>query len=375
MNSWRYLTDDNQSAALGLAVDEALMGGYGRDAAAADPILRLYTYASHAALCGRFQHISAEIDLDACRASGTAFNRRPTGGGAIVMGSGQLGVAAVTCAPAAERPKSLLLKFSDGIVAGLAELGIEASFGGKNDLKVGRKKIAGLGLYLDGRGALLFHASVLADLDIPFMLQVLSTPVSKLGDQAVDLVRERVTTVTEETGTSWTGAALRDVIAAGFSKALDLDLHPSELTGLEAETAAQLDVTKYGTDEWLYQRAPQPDATATAVLKTPGGLVRLYLALSGSTIKSALFTGDFNHIPEPLAEFESRLKWASLDESEIERIASATLAHGTGLGVEPDALVATVMGAVERAAGSETAAPARNGSCYYPEQAPEVVRG
>ncbi len=367
MSQWRYLTDDYQGAARGLALDEALMERYNRDALESEPTLRLYTYESHAALCGRFQHIAAEIDLDACRANGTRFNRRPTGGGAIVMGEGQLGVAVVTRAPAADRPKALLLRFSEGIVAGLAELGIEAGFGGKNDLKVGRKKIAGLGLYLDGRGGLLFHASVLADLDIPFMLEVLSTPVSKLGDQAVELVQERVTTVSNETGGGWTGRSLRPVIEAGFAKALEIDLQTGRPSPDELESADHLVATKYNRDEWIFQRTPQPDATATATIKTPGGRIRLYLALSGATIKSALFTGDFNQIPEPLAEFENRLKWASLDCREIEQIAAATLGGGTDLGIEPDELVTAVLSAGERAAGAEIAMPARTGSCYFPE--------
>ena len=181
MERWRYLADDGTGAAEGLALDEALMSSHVRTAAPAPPVLRLYTYESHAALCGRFQHLEAEIDIAACRQTGTAFNRRPTGGGAIVRGAGQLGVAVTTRAPVSERPKATLLRFSEGVVAGLAKVGIDASFGGKNDLKVDGRKIAGLGLYVDAAGGLLFHASVLADLDIPFMLRVLDIPAAKLA--------------------------------------------------------------------------------------------------------------------------------------------------------------------------------------------------
>lgn len=364
---WRFLADDGAGAAEGLALDEAMMAGCSRDAEVRAPTLRLYTYASHVALCGRFQHLEAEIDLDACRHTGTPFNRRPTGGGAIVMGAGQLGVAVVTRAPAAESPKELLERFSRGIVAGLSRLGIDAVFRGKNDLKVDGRKIAGLGLYLDGHGGLLFHSSVLADLDVPFMLDVLDIPAAKLGARAVEAVEERVTTVSRETGDAWDGASLRHVIARGFAEALDVELEAGEPTADERRRTAELVAAKYATDEWLFQRSPREDATATSMLRTPGGLVRCYLALQGDTIKSALFAGDFNEIPVPLARFESGLKWARLDRARLERLAAETCPAGTDLGVEPGELVDAVLAAGERAQVREVAAPDRLGSCYFPE--------
>jgi lipoate-protein ligase A len=103
---WRYLTSDAVGAAEGLARDEALMSPHSRERDEAPPVLRLYSYASHAALCGRYQHLEAEIDTEACARTGTSYNRRPTGGGAIVMGAGQLGGAlrgSVLTHPSAER--------------------------------------------------------------------------------------------------------------------------------------------------------------------------------------------------------------------------------------------------------------------------------
>ena len=171
-----------------------------------------------------------------------------------------------------------------------------------------------------------------------------------------------------ETGESWTGAMLRDAVAFGFAEALGADLSPGEPTPAEQTIAAALVGDKYRTDEWLFARTPHADATATSVLKTPGGLVRLYVALQGDTIKSALFTGDFNDIPEPIVRFESELKWARLDHEDIEAVAERAFAKGTGLGVEPGVLVDAILGAGERAANREfAAAPTREGSCYFPD--------
>ncbi|MHB8621414.1 MAG: lipoate--protein ligase family protein, partial [Chloroflexota bacterium] len=87
---WRYIADDGVEASFGLAADEYLLSGYetGREAPGGGdipPTLRLYTYRSHCALVGRFQDPAVEVDVAACRRRGVAVNRRPTGGGTILM--------------------------------------------------------------------------------------------------------------------------------------------------------------------------------------------------------------------------------------------------------------------------------------------------
>jgi lipoate---protein ligase len=367
MSHWRLLTQDQVGGAEGLAIDESLMSNYARGLAETPPTLRLYTYKDHSALCGRYQNLSAEINIAACEGTGTEYNRRPTGGGAIVMGSGQLGIAVLTSAPVSEHPKLLLERFSAGIVTGLAKLGIDAKFAGKNDLKVEGRKIAGLGLYLDGQGGLLFHSSVIADLNIAFMLEVLDTPASKLGAAGVAAVAERVTTVSRETGEEWNGTTLRDVIALGFCDELGIGLEESKLTDAEANQAERLVETKFSTDDWKLQRSPRSDTTGSAVLRTPAGRVRLYLSMNGDTIKSALFTGDFNVLPAPLAAFEASLKWTRAEREPLMRVAQDTCGADSGLGVPIEEVVATVLEAAEQVAERTVAAPDIEGSCYFPE--------
>lgn len=363
----RLLVDDGVSAYAGLAVDEALMSGYAREAPPRPPTLRLYTYRSHCALVGRYQHLEAEVDLEACRQSRTQVCRRPTGGGAIVMGAGQLGVAFVTQAPDA-RPRELLERYSRGIVTGLAELGVVATFGGKNDLEVAGRKIAGLGLYADGRGGLLFHASVLADLDVPFMLRVLRIPAAKLGGRGIAAVSERVTTVARETGDVSSGAAVRGLVAKGFAQALGLELEEAERSEGERLDAERLERERYRAQAWAHERGPQPDAVASAALRTPGGHIRLHLATQGSTIKSVVFTGDYNEVPEPLARFESALRWTRLEPLSLNRLAADACGGDTGLGVPPQALADVVLRAGRRALARADATPLRDrGSCYFPE--------
>jgi lipoate-protein ligase A len=209
---------------------------------------------------------------------------------------------------------------------------------------------------------------VLADLDVPFMLEVLDIPAAKLGDRAVEAVQERITTVSRELGASWRGESLRQAIAFGFGEALGVDVVHDRPDTTELELSDRIVADKYATEDWLFSRTPQPDATATSVLRTPAGLVRVYVALQGDTIKSALFTGDFNDIPRPIVEFESALKWARLARHDVEQIASTAFVNGTGLEVASESVVACVLEAGERARGRTlVSAPARDGSCYFPD--------
>ncbi|MBI3688671.1 MAG: lipoate--protein ligase family protein [Actinobacteria bacterium] len=366
--AFRLLVDDDVDAAAGLAVDEALMAGCARDADPPRPTLRLYTYRSHSALVGRYQSLAGELDLDRCRETGTGVGRRPTGGGAIVMGRDQLGVALIVPAPP-RPPRQLLRELSAGVLAGLAGLGVPAEFGGKNDLLVNGRKIAGLGMYTDGSGAVLFHASVLADLDIDFMLQVLNIPAAKLARHGASAVAQRVTTVTRETGQRHSGAGIRSAIADGFTETLGVRLERGELTSAETAEAERLIHTRYADPEWLYPKAAAPDGTGTARFRSPDGPVRVFVAAQGSLIKSVLFTGDFTAPPDALTRLESTLRWQRLDPAAVERaVRESTGGTGTDGWHSPAEVVTAVLTAGARALEHATAHPHRaTGSCYFPD--------
>jgi lipoate-protein ligase A len=365
---WRLLVDDGAGAAEGLALDEALMDGYARDAPYRPPTLRLYTYRSDCALVGRYQNLEAEVDLEACRRTGTEVSRRPTGGGAIIMGAGQLGLALVDRVPADKRPREIIEDCSAAIIAGLAELGIDASFRGKNDLEVEGRKIAGLGLYVDERGGMLFHASVLADLDVDFMLRVLRIPAAKLADKAANAVQQRVTTVTRETGRPHDGAALREAVQLGFAKAFGAEFAPGLPDEGEMARAAVLAEERYSAQSWLSERSVVPDGSGSSVLKTPAGLMRLYLSTHGDLVKSAVIVGDFAELPSAVVRLEADLRWKRLGAEAITKVVSASGAD-RALEVSADQITTAVLTAGRRADRLATAAPVRSaGSCYFPEQ-------
>lgn len=365
MNEWRLLTDDGAGAAEGLAADEFLMRSY-RGPDLPPPVLRLYTYRSHCALVGRFQDPAAELRLAECDATGTEVNRRPTGGGAIIMGEHQLGVALATSlrdplTPAHSR--AIIEEFARGITLGLARLGIAGDIRGKNDIAVAGRKIAGLGVYVDGHDAVLFHASVLVDLDVEFMLRVLNVPAVKLADRAVASVRERITSVRAERGRDVDTAHVRACVEAGFQEAFGVGTRADRLTPEERAGVMELVAQKYGSPDWVNQRASDAPAGAS-ILKTPGGLLRVSVGLSGDALKDVLIAGDFMAREPAVAELEAALRWAGADRARIEARVREGLERGGGLdGIGADQLTEAIWQAVMDARARRGAA----GSCYYPD--------
>lgn len=370
MDSWRYLTAEGVHADEGLAVDEAIMWRYGRgEEASSSATLRLYSYRPHCALVGRYQAIEEEVNVEFCRQHGVQLGRRPTGGGAIIMGPGQLGIAIAASTRPHELPRGALKRYAGGVIAGLARLGITAHFRSKNDLEVGGRKIAGLGLYLDQRGAMLFHASVLVELDVALMLKVLRIPGAKFSDKAVARVEERVTTISHELRKRTSIAEIRSVIAHGIADAFEVDLGLDELDSAEAVRAAELASTLYRSKEWIFQQSPRRDARGTSLLKTPEGLLRIFVGVHGEIVKTVLVTGDFNILPPGVTRLEAALRWCRADRERIYRATTSTLT-AQDLGVSPTEVAEAVWQAAARGLALQGSShPVREGSCYFPEPA------
>src|SRR5215469_14193782 len=80
--SYRFLDTGVQSAALNMAIDEAILTFHLRGET--PPTLRAFAWERPAISLGRFQDVDREILVDACAERGFALVRRPTGGRAVL---------------------------------------------------------------------------------------------------------------------------------------------------------------------------------------------------------------------------------------------------------------------------------------------------
>lgn len=251
MNYWRYIEEDGVEGAYGLAGDEYIMWTY-RNTPKYPSTLRLYTYRSYSALIGRFQDIKKELNIERCKELNIEINRRLTGGGAIIMGEGQLGLSLVTHGVFASTPSQIFSLYSQGILKGLDFLNLNGYLRGKNDIEVGNKKIAGLGVYLDEYGVLLFHASILIDMDFKLMGEILRFYEDKVKDKGISSYRERIITISQVLGYRVGTGEVREAIKRGFEEAFGISLLYEPFNEREKEEIERIKRDRYLKEEWIY---------------------------------------------------------------------------------------------------------------------------
>ncbi|MCD6596848.1 MAG: lipoate--protein ligase family protein [Bacteroidales bacterium] len=372
MTKYRYIQENDTSASYGLAADEFLMNCHQNDAEF-PATLRLYNYQDYAVLAGRFQDINAEINIEACKQNGFQYGRRLTGGGAILMGSEQLGICFATSSKTFEweNIRELYHKFSIPVINALAKLGIEAEFRSKNDLEVNGKKIAGLGVHVDVGGMIQFHTSLLIDLDINKMLKVLKIPIQKYSDKRkIASIEQRITTISRELDKNISKEEVIGIVKLCFAEAFDIDFVTKEFSLEEKQNINKLEKNRYLTEEWIYQRSPQSDMTGMSLKKTPAGLLRTYIGLKGETIKSVLITGDFFEQANIFSRIESELKWSSMDKENIRVVVKKVFQwqefDSMKYGLTVEMIVESIWLAAQRAMAAERYT--YKGSCYYPKK-------
>ena len=351
MNTWRYIENNHVTASAGLAADEVLATRVG--SGASQPTLRLYTY-KPCALVGRFQTIENELNLDYCAQKKIPVNRRPTGGGAIIMGEGQLGVALAIPGKSDESYASVrerMAQFSQGIISGLNTLGIDVEFRRKNDLEVNGKKIAGLGLHKTATGGLLFHASLLVDLDVAFMLNVLQTPFEKISDKDISSVAERTTTIQRENLNPITLNEVRRTVLNGYKTAFGVNIELSDFSHEEKDEIRQLEKDKYMDSDWIFQSTNVADAIGKSMIKTEGGLLDIRIVLAGKMIKSAYIGGDFFTSEHAIADLEQSLRWHSSQDKSLKKTLTQVYKRWSGdlTNFPMESLIKGLMSAIQKA--------------------------
>lgn len=325
--SWRLLTDHGVAHHRGLALDDALT----RYASNWDePTLRLYTY-TLCVLVGRFQHVASAVNLDRCDALGIPVNRRPSGGGAIVMGPDQLGIALIVPSQHerfSSRSQDLMAQCTSGLIHALAKMGVDTQFEGKNDLVTRGRKIAGLGLYQPRTGGRLFHASLLLDLDVGNMLNVLRTPFDASAADHERAAKKRITTIRDEQMRRLSMSDLVAAIQAGYAENFDVNITPAPLLTEEAQLAESLCVDQYSSKQWIYgSNAPLRDRVGQSSLRTEAGDLEMRVIFAGQTLKSVFVGGNFIASDRAVYDLENSLRWHVSDPDSIEQTVADSVAR------------------------------------------------
>jgi len=349
MDSWRLFKDleNPVSTALGLSIDDTLPLSLSQHGS--PPILHLYIF-TPSAIAGKYQDIEAALRLDRCRNRGIEYNRRSTGGGTVIMGPR---VVALGLGIGIDQPGlkngigGIFESLSAVLIQALKDLGIEAGFRPKNDLEIDGKKIAGLSAALETEKAILFHASLLVDFDIPLMLDIMNQPALKMSDKGYNCFSQRMTTIKEQLGHDIHMETVVEAIEVAFSEKFHVSFERDEPDTWENEQIQDLINRRYTNPEWVFSHKHPRSRVGIGELKTPGGLLEVYLSLAGSTIEHIIITGDFFSTTKDINLLESALKWASSKREKIEEHLSEVWREDMIYGVDVATLTEAIVKAKE----------------------------
>ena len=260
-DGWRLLIDTMpRDGAWNMAIDEALMSLVGEGESR--PVLRLYQWSPPCLSLGRRQPL-AGVDQARLCADGCDIVRRETGGWAILH-TDEL-TYSVTISPNDPRADGPILdayrKLSQGLVAGLANLGVRAemkpaSASGTHNLSAacfevpsayeitasGRKLIGSAQARPNGR--VLQHGSLPLRGDIARVTRYLAFADETARDQLTAQLRAHAATLAEVAGREITFEEAAEAMRAGFATALNLALEPGTLSEREVALAAEIVATK-----------------------------------------------------------------------------------------------------------------------------------
>ena len=349
MSSWRLFKDTVHpvSTALGLCIDDTLPLSLSQHGS--PPILHLYLFRL-SAIVGKYQDINAALRLDRCKERGIEYNRRSTGGGTVIMGPRvvALGLGIPIDYPGLKGGiNGIFESLSAVLLSALRDLGVQAGFRPKNDLEVDGKKIAGLSASLETDKAILFHASLLVDFDIPLMMEIMNQPPLKLYDKGYSCFSQRITTIREQLGRNIDMDTAAETIEKAFSQGFGISFQRDEPDDWEKRNIEELMGNRYTRPDWIFSHKHPRSRMGIGELKTPGGLLEVYLALAGNTIEHIIISGDFFSTTKDINLLESALKWTSARTKKIEEHLSEVWREDIIYGVSFDALTEAIVKAKE----------------------------
>ena len=324
METWRLLDTGVCSAAENMALDETLLELKAGEKI--PPTLRFLQFSNPTVLVGHHQSVEEEVRLDYCQTQGIEINRRLTGGGALYWGIKELGWEIYISKEDPRIPsriEDLYRRMGEAASLGLRHLGIRAYFRPRNDIEIQGRKISGTGGTELSR-AILFQGTLLVDFDVDEMLRALRIPTEKLQGKEIESVKERVTCLKRELGRTPPVQTIKWALVKGFQEAFGVRFEDHPLTE-EEENELKRKLSYFSSPDYIFKirNALPRRKTLSAILKAPGGLIRVSVALDSKAqiINQILITGDFFAYPKrAIFDLESLLKNAKASPSNIEGI-------------------------------------------------------
>ena len=246
---WRLIIENEPiSAYENMAIDTALQSHCDQ------PVLRFYTWKPASVSIGRFQNLYDEVNINYCKENNIDIVRRITGGGAVFHDQ-ELTYSLCINEDNIYFSKDLHESYKsicEAIIKGLSLLGMDAKYVPINDLIVNGKKISGCA-QTRKNNVILQHGTLLIKVDVDKMFKILNVSNEKIKDKLISDVKQRVTSIENETGKKFQINEIIKAMTEGFKLQFKCDFLNSKLTQDEINTMYENKVI-FESNKWNHER-------------------------------------------------------------------------------------------------------------------------
>ncbi len=238
-------------------------------------------------IVGKHQNAIAEINLEFVRQRGVSVVRRLSGGGTVYHDLGNINYSFI--ANGSEGNLVDFKKFTQPIIEVLQKLGVDAHIGGKNDIRVGDRKISGNAEHVY-KNRVIHHGTLLFSSDLDELNNAIKVDPNVYTDKAVKSIRSHVANITEYLNDNLTpeefSITILDHIKKLFSNALEYSLSKEETRSIN-----ELVKTKYSTWEWNFGYSPS--YTLSKQVRVDGKQLNIIIRVEKGIINQVEINGDF----------------------------------------------------------------------------------
>lgn len=249
---------------------------------------------------GKHQNAIEEINKTYTDEHGIHVVRRLSGGGAVYHDLNNLNYTIIS--NKSQEGAFDFKTFSQPVIETLADLGVTATFTGRNDLEIDGKKFCGNAqAYYKGR--MMHHGCLLFDVDMTVLGNALQVSKDKIESKGVKSVRARVTNILDELPEKMTVEAFSNQLLNKMKESYP-DMTEYVFSDDDLKNIQALADQQFGTWDWTYGEAPE--YTIKRSVRYPAGKITTYANVEKSVIKGMKLYGDFFSIKD-VADIEQAL--------------------------------------------------------------------
>ncbi|TDE68565.1 lipoate--protein ligase [Streptococcus sp. KCJ4932] len=253
-----------------------------------------------AIIIGKHQNAIEEINKAYTDEHGIHVVRRLSGGGAVYHDLNNLNYTIIS--NKSQEGTFDFKTFSRPVIETLADLGVTATFTGRNDLEIDGKKFCGNAqAYFKGR--MMHHGCLLFDVDMTVLENALQVSKDKIESKGVKSVRARVTNILDELPEKMTVEAFSEQLLNKIKEQYP-DMTEYVLSEADLENIQNLADNQFATWNWNFGKSP--DYTIKRSVRYPAGKITSYVKVEKSMITGLKIYGDFFGIKD-VSDIEEEL--------------------------------------------------------------------